>query len=72
MAQYEYRCKNCDYFLTVVMSIKEYSSKFKYDCPNCGTPVKRIITAPAVHFGAGFFKDGYESVKNLSSNSNGE
>ena len=65
MAEYEYQCEKCDYVLTVKMSMKEYSSKLKYDCPDCGTQVKRIITAPAIHFGAGFFKDGYESAKNV-------
>ena len=65
MAKYEYQCEKCSYVLTVVMSIKKYSSRLKYNCPNCDAPVKRIITAPAVHIGAGFFEDGYESAKNV-------
>ena len=65
MAEYEYQCEKCSYNLVVMMSMKEYSSKLKYNCPNCGTRVKRVITAPAIHFGAGFFKDGYESAKNV-------
>ena len=65
MAEYEYQCEKCSYNLVVMMSMKEYSSKLKYDCPNCRTQVKRVITAPAIHFGAGFFKDGYESAKNI-------
>ena len=65
MAEYEYKCEECDYVLTVKMSMKEYSSKLKYDCPKCGTQVRRVITASPVHFGAGFFKDGYESAKNV-------
>ena len=56
----------------VEMSMKEYSSKLKYNCPNCGTQVKRVITAPAIHFGAGFFKDGYESAKNVKTPTDGE
>ena len=65
MPVYEYQCEKCSYNLVVMMSMKEYSYKLKYKCPNCGTQVKRVITAPAIHFGAGFFKDGYESAKNV-------
>ena len=65
MPNYEYKCEECGYILTVKMGMKEYSSKLKYNCPKCDTQVKRIITAPAVHFGAGFFRDGYESAKNV-------
>jgi len=35
-------------------------------CNQCqGNNVDRTIELAAVHFGRGFFKDGYESVKNI-------
>ena len=65
MAQYDYICDQCTYSLTITKSIKEYDRKDKYWCPNCGVEVRRVLTAPPIHFGKGFFKDGYESAKNV-------
>ena len=65
MPLYEYRCGSCTFSLEVEKSIKEYDRHQKYYCPDCGTALDRILTAPAIHFGAGFFKDGYESAKNV-------
>ena len=65
MSLYEYECASCTFSLEVEKSIKEYDRSQKYYCPDCGTTLDRILTAPAIHFGAGFFKDGYESAKNV-------
>ena len=65
MSLYEYRCVRCTFSLEVEKSIKEYDRGQKYYCPDCDTALDRILTAPAIHFGAGFFKDGYESAKNV-------
>jgi len=65
MSLYEYRCAQCTFYLEVEKSIKEYDRGQKYYCPDCDTALDRILTAPAIHFGAGFFKDGYESAKNV-------
>lgn len=72
MAVYEYECIQCTYQMSLTMSIKKFNPKEKRHCPNCGTEVTRKISPVAISFGRGFFKDGYESVKNLPSNSNGE
>ena len=42
MAEYEYQCEKCSYCLVVKMSMKDYSSKLKYDCPNCGTNMSPV------------------------------
>jgi predicted nucleic acid-binding Zn ribbon protein len=55
------------------MSIKEYDPKKEKYCPSCGTKVRRKIETVGVSFGKGFFRDGYESAKNVkTSNSDGE
>ena len=72
MAVYEYECEQCTYQMSVTMSIKKFDPKEKRYCPNCGTEIKRKISPVGISFGRGFFKDCYESVKNLPSNSNGE
>ena len=65
MPVYEYGCDSCTYSLEDEKSINEYNRDQKYYCPECGTALDRILTAPAIRFGAGFFKDGYESAKNV-------
>ena len=47
------------------MSIKKYDPKEKRYCPSCGTQVKRKIELVGISFGKGFFRDGYESAKNV-------
>ena len=47
------------------MSIKKYDPKEKRYCPNCGIQVKRKIELVGISFGKGFFRDGYESAKNV-------
>ena len=72
MAVYEYECIQCTYQMSITMSIKQYDPKAKQHCPSCGAEARRIISPVGIAFGRGFFKDGYQSVKDLPSNSNGE
>ena len=54
------------------MSIKEYNPREKVYCPNCNTEVRRKIEQVGISFGKGFFRDGYESAKNVKTNIDGE
>tara|TARA_Y100000310_G_scaffold97981_1_gene95648 strand:+ start:3636 stop:3857 length:222 start_codon:yes stop_codon:yes gene_type:complete len=73
MPVYNWVCDGCTFHLTETMSIKEYDPKKEKYCPNCGTKVRRKIEVVGVSFGKGFFRDGYESAKNVkTSNSDGE
>ena len=72
MPQYDYVCDHCTFYLGVKKSIKEYDRHQKYWCPNCGAELRRVITPVAVHFGKGFFRDGYESAKNVKTPTDGE
>ena len=72
MATYNWVCDQCTYHLTATMSIKEYNPKEKRYCPNCGTEVRRKIEQVGISFGKGFFRDGYESAKNVKTPTDGE
>ena len=72
MPEYRWICDQCTFHLTETMSIKKYNSKEKKYCPNCGTTVRRIIENVGVSFGKGFFRDGYESAKNVKTPTDGE
>ena len=65
MSLYEYECASCTFSLEVEKSIKEYDRSQKYYCPDCDIALDRILTAQAIHFVEGFFKDVYESAKNV-------
>ena len=54
------------------MSIKQYNPREKVYCPNCGEEVRRTIEQVGVSFGKGFFRDGYESAKNVKTPTDGE
>ena len=72
MPEYTWICDGCPYHLTERMSIKEYNPREKKYCPNCGTEVRRKIEQVGLSFGKGFFRDGYESAKNVKTNTDGE
>ena len=72
MPEYEWVCDQCDYQITVAMSMKKYNPKEKVYCPNCGLEVRRKIETVGVSFGKGFFRDGYESAKNVKTSTDGD
>ena len=72
MPQYDWICDGCTYHLTKRMSIKKYNPKEKVYCPNCGEEVRRTIEQVGLSFGKGFFRDGYESAKNVKTNTDGD
>jgi putative FmdB family regulatory protein len=72
MAIYEYGCDQCGNKLTINISIKKYNPKEKRYCSNCNEEVKRIISPVGISFGKGFFRDGYESAKNVKTPTDGE
>jgi len=68
MPTYDFICESCDKVFELSISIKDYDKNGKYDCPTCGSneKVRRSYTAPGISFGAGFFRDGYRSAKDVS------
>ena len=46
MPIYEYYCGNCDQKYESIQSMKDCSKPI--DCPDCGGPAKRIISAPLI------------------------
>ena len=47
MPIYEYVCSNCGHRMEVVHSIHGHGPG---ECPECGGPVKKAFSPPAVHF----------------------
>lgn len=72
MPEYTWLCDDCDYEITESMSIKKYNPKYKKYCPNCNVEVRRKIENVGVKFGKGFFRDGYESAKNVKTSTDGD
>ena len=72
MPEYTWVCEGCTFYLTKKMSIKQYNPREKVYCPNCGEEVRRTIEQVGVSFGKGFFRDGYESAKNVKTPTDGE
>jgi len=72
MPEYEWVCDQCDYQITVTMSMKEYNPKEKRYCPDCGVEVRRKIENVGLSFGKGFFRDGYESADKVKTLTEGE
>jgi putative FmdB family regulatory protein len=50
MPTYDYVCPNCGYETEVVHSVHGAGPS---TCPQCGGPLKKAISAPAVHFKGG-------------------
>jgi len=51
---YDYVCRNCGHVVEVIHGINEDGPA---ECPVCGGPVRRALTAPTVHFkGSGWAK----------------
>ena len=61
MPLYEYRCKKCKHRFE---KIQKFSDRLVKKCPECGGPVERPLSAPAVHFkGSGFYVNDYAAKK---------
>ena len=66
MSWYGYRCGDCGSEFEIECSIKQYDRHKKQTCNQCKSDnVNRTVELTSVHFGPGFFKDGYESAKNI-------
>jgi len=61
---YEYVCKKCKHRFE---KIQKFSDRLIRKCPECGGPVERPLSAPAVHFkGSGFYVNDYNARKGVS------
>jgi len=75
MPTYTFSCATCENGFDQALTLKEYDrfknegeDQLKVKCPKCReyyAVVRTYESAPGVHFGKGFFKDGYESAKNV-------
>lgn len=69
MPLYEYVCKKCKHRFE---KIQKFSDRVIKKCPECGGPVERPLTAPAVHFkGSGFYVNDYNARKGGEGDSGG-
>ncbi len=69
MPLYEYVCKKCKHRFE---KIQKFSDRLVKKCPECGGPVERPLTAPAVHFkGSGFYVNDYNARKGGSDGDSG-
>ena len=61
----EYKCKQCKKHTE---KIQKFSDPEITECPHCGGPLERVVSAAAISFkGGGWFKDGYSHAKPKSS-----
>lgn len=57
MPIYEYRCEECEREIEVLQRIDEPPLA---ECPHCGGPVRKLISAPAFQFkGSGWYVTDY-------------
>lgn len=57
MPLYDYQCKKCKHRFE---KIQKFSDAPVRKCPECGGPVEKLLTAPAVHFkGSGWYVSDY-------------
>lgn len=69
MPLYEYQCKKCKHKLE---KIQKFSDQPVRKCPECGSPVEKIMHAPAVQFkGSGWYVTDYGGKQNDTSKSDG-
>ena len=62
MPLYEYRCKSCDHTFEKIQS---FSAPEEKECPVCGGPVEKLLSAPAVQFkGSGWYVTDYAGKGN--------
>lgn len=57
MPIYEYQCGSCGHRFE---RIQKFSDPAQSECPNCGQPVERLVSAPAIQFkGSGWYITDY-------------
>ena len=57
MPIYEYQCGACGHRFE---RIQKFSDPAQSECPNCGQPVERLVSAPAIQFkGSGWYITDY-------------
>ena len=67
MPLYEYECQQCHKHTE---KRQKFSDPEITECPFCGGPLKRVLSAPAFSFaGGGWYKDLYSSNKPAATNS---
>lgn len=64
MPLYEYQCKKCKHKFE---KIQKFSDPPVKKCPECGSPVEKILHAPAVQFkGTGWYVTDYAAKSDKS------
>jgi putative FmdB family regulatory protein len=64
---YAYRCTQCGHRFEKIQSFNAEPEKV---CPQCGSPVERLLTVPGLQFkGAGWYVNDYSSKSSASSDS---
>lgn len=57
MPLYEYQCKKCKHRFE---KIQKFSDRLLKKCPECGGPLEKLLSAPAVQFkGSGWYVTDY-------------
>ncbi|MFB3854784.1 MAG: FmdB family zinc ribbon protein [Vicinamibacterales bacterium] len=65
MPLYEYQCNSCGHRFEM---IQRFSDPLAADCPLCGGPVQKLLSAPAIQFkGTGWYITDYARRGNGSS-----
>ena len=63
MPLYEYQCKKCKHRFEKIQS---FSDKPIKKCPECGSSVEKLISAPAVQFkGTGWYATDYAKASKV-------
>ena len=58
MPLYEYQCAKCD---KIVEVIQKFSDAPLTECPNCGSPVEKLLSRSSFHLkGGGWYKTDYK------------
>jgi putative FmdB family regulatory protein len=69
MPLYEYQCKKCGHRFE---KIQKFSDKPIKKCPDCGGPVEKTISAPAVQFkGSGWYVTDYARKSHAHASADG-
>jgi putative FmdB family regulatory protein len=67
---YEYQCKKCQHKFE---KIQKFSDRPIKKCPECGSPVEKVMHAPAVQFkGTGWYVTDYGGKGDKAENSKPE
>ena len=70
MPIYEYQCTECGYQTEVLQKISDDPLK---DCPECGKPTKKMVTAAAFRLkGGGWYETDFKSGKKKNVHDTGD